>query len=282
VSDIAYAHLVNMVFCAGLGRWEEVERSGERAAALFLRLGGATRWQQVRATLCYARFTRGAADLAAPVLAELNAALEDRNTPAQVRAWIIGAAISIDAAHDRFEAELAESACRLAGDPLVHRADQLLCLGLAALVQLHCGNTASALELADQALVTLTQSEPTAWHLINALSGVAETFLAAAERGGFVGNGRAVIMDKARTACAALRRYSRRIPVAEPRAHLMCARYAALAGHHARARRGQSRALRVAERYDMAEERRLALDSLGARSAIGFSLRELRRLLDRP
>jgi adenylate cyclase len=281
ISDIAYAHLVNMVFCAGLGRWDEVEQSAERAAALFLSLGGATSWQQVRATLCFARFTRGAVDLAAPVLAELKTAIEDRDAPAQVRTWIIAAAINIDAAHGRFDPELAERACQLAGDPFVHRADRLLCLGLAALVRLRCGNIAAAFELADQALRTLTQSEPMAWHLTSGLSGLAETFLQAAEHGHTGVHDQPMITAKARAACAALRRYSRRIPVAEPRAHLMCARYAAVSGHHVRARRSQVRALRAAERYNMVEDGRLAIEWLGDVPARSSPAGAPRRFVDR-
>ena len=270
ISDIAYAHLVNMVYSAALGRWDAVEQSGERAAALFLSLGGATRWQQVQATLCFARFTRGAADLAAPILAELETAIREGDTPAQVSAWVAAATININAAQGRFEPASADSARRLAGDPAVHRADRLLCLGLAALVELRCGNTAAALELADQGLVTVTQSEPTAWHLTSALCGLAETFLAAAERVGLPGRRRETLELKARAACAALRRYSRRIPVAEPSALLMGARYAALAGRPASARRCRARALRAALRYDMEAGSKLGFEALAEGSVSGL------------
>jgi class 3 adenylate cyclase len=271
ISDIAYAHLVNMVYCAALGRWDAVEQSGERAAALFLSLGAATRWQQVQATLCFARFTRGAADLAAPILAELETAIRERDTPAQVSAWVAAATININAAHGRFEPASADSARRLAGDPAVHRADRLLCLGLAALVELRCGNAAAALELADQGLVTVTQSEPTAWHLTSALCGLAETFLVAAEGGGLPGHRRETLELRARAACAALRRYSWRIPVAEPSALMMNARYAAHSGRHASARRRRAQALRAALRYDIEAGSKLGLEPLAVGSVSGLA-----------
>jgi adenylate cyclase len=247
MSDIAYAQLVNMVFAASQGLWDRVEGAAARASPLFLQLGATIRWQQVQATLCFARLTRGDLDGAVPLIAELKRSLENANTPAQVHAWTLGAELIVEIAHDRCVAALARSADAMALDPTIHRADRLLCHGLAALAHLRNGDAARAAATADLALANLTESLPSAWHVTHAVAGLAETYL---ELG--APRTKSGMEAKARAACDALRGFARRIPVATPSALLLRSRHAALTGRLTQARRLRRRALVASQRYGIA------------------------------
>jgi class 3 adenylate cyclase len=259
LADVAYARLVDMVYNAGLGRWAAVEASAEIASSLFLRLGGRMRWQQTRATLCFATFTRGRMEESAAILADFEQTL-DQGSPAQIRAWALCARLVLELAGDRPQPATLTSAAAVVGDPKLHEAERLLCEGLLAIGHARRGDTEAASTWATAGLKRLQRQPPAAWHLSEGIAGIAETLIAAAGQTSASARRErnSPVSVAALAASAAFLRYAKRIPVAEPRAAIVAARFALLAGRRRRARRWLRRATAAAVRLQTRREQDVA------------------------
>lgn len=260
MADTAYGHLVNAVYQATQGHWQEMIDSHDYAAPIYEQLGANARWHQTR-SVKYMSFTnRGYLEKALDVLDGTERAIT-RATPAQVRSWVDSARLEISLAKGPLQTDLVERVKAIQSQGL-HSADRLRCQGLEALALLLMGETTEAMAAAEAGLKNISDGAPTAWHIIAGIGGVAEVYLRLWEdcvSGAEAGR----LKSKSQQSCRAIRRFVRKVPISQPRADILCGRYELLCGRRSQAERLWRRAIKAAERFDMPSEKGLALYEMG-------------------
>lgn len=257
-ADRAYAHLVDMVYCATIGQWEALESSAAIALPIYRQLGAPVRWHQTQSLRYHADVLRGRFARGRYVLDEVRADLS-RDTPAQVRSWILCSDMNITLACDEPRAESIEALAEVL-TPELHRADRVRSQGLMAQAWLRLGEPQRALTLVDAALATLADDVPTAWHVTDGLAALAETCIDLIALQPDVAD----LRPRMDAACAALTRYVSKSPVAAPRAALVAARRHLLDGKTAAARKRLRQALSSAQGFEMPYSEAQALNQLAS------------------
>jgi class 3 adenylate cyclase/tetratricopeptide (TPR) repeat protein len=261
LTDFAWSHMVNMVYSATQGKWDEVHHSADISARGYRKLGARIRWQTVKSIACFAYFSTGQFSEATEALWELKRS-ETRETPDQILAWIYAADMVIALARDDVTLEQIHRLQRAETSVLNH-SDRLLCQGLIARGMMRLGDIGAALVAADRALATLAHHSPTAWHITAGIAGAAETYLNALAYDPGTQDLRSELQNRSLAACRALRNHAGKAPVSRPMAEVLLGRYHLEHGHHRRARGLWNRAITHADRLQMPYEKALALYHTG-------------------
>lgn len=258
-ADLAYAHLVNMVYRATIGDWNALDPSAEVALPIYRQLGAPVRWHQTQSLRYHADCLRGRFEQASTLLDEVQAEW-GRDTPAQVRSWVLCSRMNIALACGEPDRDAIETLAEVL-TPELHRADRARSQGLMAQAWLRLGEPERALACVDDALTTLVGDVPTAWHITDGLAGLAETCIALWLQAG-TGTDTRHLRTRTDAACSVLGQYVARSPVAAPRTGLVKAQVLSLSGRTAAARKTLHRALTSARVFDMPHSEARALHQL--------------------
>ncbi len=269
--DAAYGYLVDMVYQATLGGWEQLERSGAPAEAIYRQLGGAVRWQQTQSITYSALHLQGRFDETLTVLQGARAAMP-ADVPAQVLSFYYCTMLDLALARSQ-PLEPLIAGLEAAQEPGLHRSDRMRSLGLIAKARLRLGQRGQALAAADQALELIRQSMPTPWHIGDGIAAVAEVYMDEWESGRTDPR----LLQRAGEVCKALRGFARRVPVGEPMAALHQGRYLVLCGRRNAALKWLRHAEESAQRLGMAYEHGRTLYRLGLMAEDAAGTAQLRQ-----
>ncbi len=256
--DIAYAHLIAMVYASGRCDWPLLDDSAPRAEKLFGDLGDDFRRASVYALWTDCLLLRGDYDGAEARLALMARVLEDAAQP-RVAGWYYDSRLQLGMARDQIAAADVERRAELARD-LDSLVDRLMAFGNTAAAWLRLGERQRAVAAARQGLELFLGNVPVAGAgYIHGPLGVVEVLLAAC-------TGRP---DEAlKQACDRLTAYTRQVPSTRPRGLFLLGQRAALEHKASRAERLWRQAVEAAEQLGMPYHRSVARLALAERHAL--------------
>ena len=254
IADIAYAHLVNGVYRAAQGLWDQAGQSLNQSVVLYNRLGAVERWQQAYGGLCAIDLIRGRFEHARNWLDKLSPA--KRETPVQIAVYFQAFSTSLALATNEPLTELIGHLRKLVASPELAQFDRVLCQGLIAAACWRLNDRPAAVKMALAGLESLAGRIPAAWYVTDGLAGIAQTLIDASVAG-------LVDIRQARNACRLLNRYGRATPVAGPRAALVSGQLALSEGNTRLALQHWQSGLALATVLGTGYDETLLLQSLG-------------------
>jgi class 3 adenylate cyclase len=262
----ARAYLLAAVLGYGTGEWEFTDRCAGRALWLYRQLGDRGRAHAPLTVQLFSAILRGRIERAAKLLDELGDATKMEST-AQGKAWYHAAKVLISVIRGNSDlGDLRQLSEAISADLV--RADQLLCLGIAASGYLQCGELQRAVDAAERGLAALKEAGIVWGSYVYGVSGIIEVLLA---RWSVDSEARTLVTASRAKALQALeygKRVTRTSAVCQPQCLLLEGRMASLSGQPTKARRMWMAASRAAERLDMRRERGLALYEIGCISKL--------------
>jgi adenylate cyclase len=209
-ADQGFGHMLAAVQAFSAGDWPALDRHTTRGAACCVATGDRFREQTCRLLRGYGLVWRGAFDDAAAAFLEWGPdARRIENEP--VRAWCLAGLAGLDMLRGAPPQRLLD---RLAAVPAgsLHPGERLLCQGLIAAALLRQGDDDAAAAAAEAALAALRGGAPTMGIAYLSLAAALEVRLVQAARGGAEAPSFAVVGEHV----AHLRRYARRVQLAQP------------------------------------------------------------------
>jgi class 3 adenylate cyclase/tetratricopeptide (TPR) repeat protein len=261
LSEIARVHLVLGVLDYGLGKWASAEKNAEQARQLYARLGDRKRAHNSETMAIFIAFLRGQISHADSRLKKLLTEVSE-DSPPQVQAWSLSAAVLIDHCLGRCDAARLLELRALISNNLI-RTDQLLCAGSCALGYSQLADD-RALEFAERGLRILRECGVVWGGYVYGAAGIADVFLNYC-----LSNPGAVpasVQDETEQACRQLSRLARSSPLCRPYNFLMKGRLLLVNGQRAKAVDCWKRAATAAELMQMPRERARALYEIGKAS----------------
>jgi AAA ATPase domain len=249
LQDQALSRLFASVYSFQAGDWRAATRHGIAGGEIYHRLGDAFRYQSCCVMRAFTDIMEGHYAEGEALLSEFGAEAElVENLP--VRAWMLSGLSILDMMLGRAPQQTL-TRIAAADDHGLHRAERLLCDGLAAAAHFQEGDAHRARAAADAALDNLLQSAATLGAAATSVCAMAAVHVGLALRD--AGNGRPAdqTWQRARLACRATRSYARRTRFCQPGALRITGYLAAAMGHRARAVALWQRALRMAEARTM-------------------------------
>ncbi|MGH6690174.1 MAG: ATP-binding protein, partial [Gammaproteobacteria bacterium] len=259
---VAYVNQLASVYYNGLGDWAPAEANICEAAELFNRLGDSYRWQSCLMIRAYQRMYRG--DFTGvDELVEKVWPLVFPEGVAQVRAWCFSVHVFSTLprrALDRLELAAGEEVIH----DLIDTSEQILVRGALALVHARSGRSDEARRQADTGTELIERFPPTTYYTMAGVAAVTEAYLELwAEASAADLFEARDLANRARAACAHLRRFARKFPFAVPRTLLLQGLRDVLLGRPRRAATAWRQCAEEAARRGMPYERGLALALLG-------------------
>jgi len=252
----AWAHEMQGVYEAGIGKWHAAEHAFTEAGEVWRRQGDRRRWEECLTLLGMTRFHAGETARAAIMRNEL-LALSDAAGSEQTRGWAL-----LGQAEDRLLVGNCQGALEALKQaetlgPAIRRVERFWMLGLRSRAHLLVGESTEAARHLDAALEILEGVLPVAFYALEGYSGIAETALALASTGD---DGH---LSKAELAVSKLSRFAFSFPIAVPRARLWRGELCRLSGNS----RAAARHFEVGRRRAQDLGRSGDADRLGARLA---------------
>lgn len=265
-NGIAYAHLLALVLASSQCDWDFLDRSGRQAEALYSELGERSRVAAVRGMQATSATQRGRYTDAAVIL-DAMAASATPDTPERVHGWRLCAQLQLSTARgsvDRTDIDRTLQAQEGAETPI----DRLMSLGSLAAAWVCLGESARALDAAEQGLALLLGQTPVAGAgFVYGPLGVVEALLACWDQ---------VSPEEVRAhagktarACAILRTYTRQVPSTRPRGYFLLACQAERKGSRRAALALWRKAAEAGYALSMPYDRATALRALGQRLPAG-------------
>jgi tetratricopeptide (TPR) repeat protein len=254
VNDIAYAHLLAMVYASSQCDWHVLDTSGPRAEMLYADLGDGFRRASAQVLGLVGDVQRGNYARATTTLEQM-APYVATDAPPRVVGWYYDSLLQRDIARGRVVRADVEARARTA-EQVESLVDKLTSCGNTASAWLRLGETANALAAAERGLQLLGNAPVAGAGYIYGPLGVVEALLACGDR-----------VDAAQTAraCKMLETYTRRVPSTRPRGYFLLAYYEELLGSLGKAMKLWRKAAASAAKMSMPYDRAAALLALGQR-----------------
>lgn len=249
--SLAWVLELSGVYYCGVGRFREMEGNVNRAAEIFQRLGDLRRWEECLIVLASGSTLCADFERSTESCRRMYESAQKRGD-VQVQRWGLSGM-----AENRLHLGRLEEAVALCEEALalpVEIADyttDLGCYGVLAAARLRLGQGEAALAAADLAGKMLKQMSPTSYTSLAGYAGVAEVYISLWGRSQ---EGDTHLEEKARWACAALGRFARVFPVAQPRSYLLRGTLKQLEGRPRQARAAWQKGLATAGRLGMPHE----------------------------
>jgi hypothetical protein len=262
-SSQGFAELLACVQSFHTADWPGMTLHGERGAEIWERLGDRYRHQCCLVLQAYCLVATGRYHEAESILLQFGEYGEEIEST-QVRAWALAARAYLDVILARSpQSALTRLRRASAGDKL-HRAEQLLCDGIAAAAHLQAQDLHSALAAAESCLDSMVRSSPAmAGALLLAVPCVAETLLVLAGQAGALGRSPDSLQTQAKSACDAARKFAANNRICRPRAALLLARLAVTKGGLSRPEAYCRKGLREARQLGLPLEHAISHLALG-------------------
>jgi adenylate cyclase len=255
VNDIAYAHLLAMVYASSQCDWAVLDTSGPRAEMLYADLGDGFRRASAQVLGLVGDIQRGRYARATTTLEKM-APYVATDAPPRVAGWYFDNTLQRDIALGRVMRADVEARTHTA-EQVESLVDTLTSCGNTASAWLRLGDTANALACAERGLQLLLGNAPVAGAgYIYGPLGVVEALLACWDR---------VDAAQAARACKMLETYTQRVPSTRPRGYFLLAYYEELKGSLRKSIKLWRKAAASAAQMSMPYDRAAALLALGQR-----------------
>jgi tetratricopeptide (TPR) repeat protein len=252
----AWAYMATALYNAGIGRWEEVQKTIEPALTLWSRLGARRYWEAsaVVSAMTIA-FHHGDFETSTRLFADIVESGR-RGDNAQAHSWgLLGLAENAlrlgktEEAHDWLQA------ATILLPRHIGSTEELRLHALTALTYHRLERHADARHHLALAMNLVGTTSPTAYYALEAYSAVVEVALAQWQS-------KAISAAQLHKAIAGLKSFARIFPIARPRALLWRGQYCLLSKRPSGARRLWRKGLAVADRLSMPYEQRLLHESM--------------------
>ncbi len=237
--------------------WDEMIAAAEAGTVIGSRLGFGRRVDEIQTTLAWAELVRG--DLAAAEARYHAMRARPRRAGTQADLWIRVGLAAVHVERDRLDEATAEIRGARAGEDGAQPTELLGLRTLRAVVDLRRGDHEAARRGAEEALAMMKEGPPPGIVSLPSLERVAAIFVALWARA----RPDPVLREASRSACAALQKGARLLPIWRPAALLAAGHHASCEGRQARARSSWEACASLARELSMPHHSALAELALG-------------------